>query len=67
MKESKISSLSSADIAFYEQLADETMADLDAKAAAMTDRQVYDYFSERRKKAGISSISFEEFWGHSEK
>jgi hypothetical protein len=49
MKESKISSLFSADIAFYEQLADDAMADLNAKAASLTDRQVYDYFMGRRK------------------
>jgi hypothetical protein len=63
MKESKISSLSSADIAFYEQLADEAEADFNAEVDAMSDRECYEIIEKWRKRDGLPSRTFEEFIG----
>jgi hypothetical protein len=51
-------------MAFYNQLADEAMADLNAAADAMSDRECYEINEKLRKGEGLSSRTFEEFIGY---
>jgi hypothetical protein len=49
---------------YFEQLADETMVDIDAEADAMSDRECYEINEKWRKRDGFPPLTFEEFMGY---
>jgi hypothetical protein len=69
MKESKISSLSSAELSELAPVVAAVRADMaqfDAAAEAMSDRETYELNEKLRKAYGWPPRSFEEFWGYKE-